>query len=126
LGHLPQGCIAVSRALAAERRLIEREALETLGIITPGIERSIQTALRWSAVARLAQRWLRESYDKLAAAERLHFAREIAKASERRDNVLRGAGLGGGPRDDAAIPAELFAYQGDQETAADAAGGPPQ
>lgn len=76
------------------RRQLEDTVLAAKGDISLADAAFIQTILRWERHAALAQRWLNQSYDEMEASERLHFSREVARASAERDKAITALDLG--------------------------------
>jgi hypothetical protein len=70
------------------RRTLEDHVLEVKGEVSLTDAACIQTIIRWERHAALAQRWLVKAGDTLKAVERLHFSREIARASTERDRCI--------------------------------------
>ena len=88
-GNLPKDAKYIQHRLNGFRRQLEDHVLELRGEVSIVEAATIQTILRWERHASLALRWLNKSADSLTAMERLHFSREIARASTERDKSLR-------------------------------------
>lgn len=89
VGILPRGCGRITRTVNQFRSELEAAALEIHGgTLGPAESMAIHTACRWERHALLAGRWLRRNYDELNHDQRLHYSREIAKASSERDKAI--------------------------------------
>ncbi|MCH8047426.1 MAG: hypothetical protein IID44_27320 [Planctomycetes bacterium] len=93
-GQLPADAKYVENRLNAFRRNLEDAVLVVSGEVDIPAAAAIQTALRWERHACLAQRWLTKAYDELKPLDRLHFSREIARASTERDKAIATLELG--------------------------------
>lgn len=87
-GELPKDCKYIETRLNAFRRKLEDCVLASKREVNVTDAAYIQTALRWERHAALALRWLTKAGEALKPADRLHFSREIAKASAERDKAL--------------------------------------
>src|SRR4051812_44781231 len=87
-GQLPKDAKYVEVRLCKFRQVLEDAVLTARGQVTIIDAATIQTCLRWEVHAALAQRWLVKAGDTLKPIERLHFSREIARASTQRDRTL--------------------------------------
>lgn len=87
-GQLPKDAKYIELRLNAFRNSLEDIVLANRGEVSLTDAAIIQTCLRWERHAALAQRWLTKENNKLKPAERLHFSREIARASTERDKAL--------------------------------------
>ncbi len=88
-GSLPKDCRYVENRLNDFRRKLEDAVLAAKGELSIPDAACIQTALRWERHANLAQRWLTKEYDELKPMDKLHFSREISRASAERDKALK-------------------------------------
>jgi hypothetical protein len=88
-GQLPSGAKYIEVRLCKFRQVLEDAVLAVREEVTIVDAALIQTCIRWERHAALAQRWLTKSFDVLKPIERLHFSREIARASAERDKTLR-------------------------------------
>ena len=88
-GKLPDDCKYIEIRINNFRRQLEDAVIAVRGEPTMTDAAHIQTALRWERHGCLAQRWLQKEYDKLKAADRLLFSREICRASAERDKAVR-------------------------------------
>lgn len=87
-GKLPKDAKYIEVRINILRRQIEATVIEIKGEITLADAACIQTITRWEKHACLAQRWLTKQYDELKPEQRLHFSREIARASTERDRAI--------------------------------------
>lgn len=87
-GKLPKDARYIEIQMNLLRRQIEATVIEAKGEISLTDAAFIQTAMRWERHAALAQRWLTKQYDELSPDQRLHFSREIARASAERDKAI--------------------------------------
>ena len=90
---LPPGCNWVRKRLVQFRQSVEGAIVDTHGEVDLFRAATLQTAVRWEAVAQLAARWLREAGDTLSPTDKLTFVRQAAMASESRDRSLKALGL---------------------------------
>ena len=88
-GGWPADATHDRRLVAKFGRVLRDEVLAAGGKLDIMTGATIQTVLRWERHARLAARWLRREGEKMEPAERLHFSKEVAMASERRDKAMR-------------------------------------
>lgn len=87
-GKLPPKLHFIERRLQGFRRNLEQAVIDVRGEVTVTDAAFIQTCYRHERHALLCQRWLTTELDKLKPMERLHFSREIARASGERDKAL--------------------------------------
>jgi hypothetical protein len=87
-GALPADAKYIENRLNGFRRQLEDAVAERTGEVSIPDAAAIQTALRWERHAALAQRWLTKEYDDMKPEQRLHFSREIARASTERDKAI--------------------------------------
>ena len=87
-GDLPKDAKYIRNRINGFRRQLEAAVIAVKNEITLTDAASIQTCIRWERHASLAQRWLTKSIDELSPTERLHFSREICKASSERDKAI--------------------------------------
>jgi hypothetical protein len=85
---MPKGCHHIDRATSHFRRQLEAAVFEARGEITLVDAAYVNTAYRAERHAQLAQRWLYREADKMSAADRLNYSREVVKASESRDKAI--------------------------------------
>jgi len=78
----------VRKVANALRRTIEQAVLARHGEIDLLQAAWISSAVRWECHGLLCQRWLRIEHQKLSAADRLSYSREVARASSERDKCL--------------------------------------
>jgi hypothetical protein len=112
-GQLPKDAKYIENRLNAFRRQLEDAVMADKGAVSLVDAAAIQTCIRWERHAALAQRWLTKAGDTLKPAERLHFSREIARASSERDKALTPLALEKG--DFAGTIEKLYGSNGDEE-----------
>jgi hypothetical protein len=93
-GQLPKDAKYIEYRLNDFRLKLEDAVLAQRGEVTLMDAACIQTCLRWERHSALALRWLVKAGDTLDPVTRLHFSREIAKASTERDKSLAMLKLG--------------------------------
>jgi hypothetical protein len=87
-GQLPPDAKYIEQRINGLRRKVEDAVLAVKRQISLLDAASIQTAMKWERHGMLALRWLNNEAKNLSPMERLHFSREIAKASSERDRCL--------------------------------------
>jgi len=92
-GQLPDGCKYVELRLNKFRRYVEDCVIAAKGEVSLTDAAYIQSAMRWERHGVLAQRWLKQNFDKMTHADKLRFSREIADASDKRDKAIRNLNL---------------------------------
>lgn len=92
-GKLPKDAKYIEYQVNILRRQVEDAVLAAKGEVSLMDAANIQTACKWERHGALALRWLRIEADKLKPLERLHFSREIARASSERDKAISAIGL---------------------------------
>ncbi len=92
-GKLPKDAKYIEWQMNSLRRELEAAVIAVKGEVNLLDAATIQTAVKWERHGALALRWLRVEGDKLKPTERLHFSREIARASTERDKALAALGL---------------------------------
>lgn len=92
-GKLPDGARYIEYQMNALRRQLEDAVLDARGEVDIVDAANIQTAVKWERHGALALRWLRLEVDGLKPLERLHFSREIARASTERDKAIANLNL---------------------------------
>lgn len=93
-GELPKDCKDIEINVNKLRRNIEDAVLKSKGQISVTDAGLINTAIKWERHSALAHRWLTRQYKKLKPSEQLHFSKEVATASDKRDAALEALGLG--------------------------------
>lgn len=93
-GKLPRGAAYIARISGVFRTSLEAAVIDHKTQISLHDAAVIQTAVRWERHSQLAQRWLRKEFDRLTPDQKLHYSREVARASAERDRCLRLLGLG--------------------------------
>lgn len=86
--RLPKGCERIGRDLLEFRRALEDAVFNLHGEVDAVAALLISSAVTWERHRRLAERWLRVSFDELSHADRLSYSREAAKAATERNKVL--------------------------------------
>lgn len=76
------------------RAVLTEEVKKKHGKLSTYQKGMIATVVRLEVHGGLAARWLRSEGDKMTAADRLKFSKEIVRASEAKDRVLKRLGLG--------------------------------
>lgn len=87
-GRLPKSARYIEYQANRFRRELEAAVLAVKGEVTLVDAATIQTALKWERHGALALRWLRTEGESLKPLDRLHFSREIARASTERDKAM--------------------------------------
>ena len=93
IGQMPKRFIRVQRAVCIFRRHLEEAVTMVHQRIGPYEASLINSASLWQRHALLSNRWLMSSLDDLTASEKVHYSREVARASSERDRCLRALGL---------------------------------
>ena len=96
-GRLPKDAKYIEHRLNQFRRFLEDAVVAIHGKVSIHHAAAIQTSMRWERHACLAHRWLVKQWEELKPEQRLHFSREIAKASTERDKALKDLELGTEP-----------------------------
>jgi hypothetical protein len=85
---LPVGCERIGREANKLRRALEDEVIQARGEISLVDASFINTCYRAERHAQLAQKWLAREAEAMTPADRLHYSREVVRASESRDKAL--------------------------------------
>lgn len=94
-GRLQKNSKYIEIRISKFRRLLEDAVFAARGHVSISDGALIHTILRWEMHAIKAQRWLVEDEAKLKPMERLHYSREIARASSIRDKSILALELDG-------------------------------
>lgn len=86
-GSIGRGNGWIRRACATFQVALEAAVIDARGEVNIRDAAAIQTAIRWERHAQLAQKWLRLNPE-LEVEKKLHFSREVARASSERDKAL--------------------------------------
>jgi hypothetical protein len=108
-GMLPKGAEYIRRQCADFRQSVEDAVLTLdggIGVYQASLVQSCTSHLRH---ALLCRKWLKDSFDALSHVERLTYSREITRALDSRDRVLKALGLDRSQRDAVTI---LYANEG--------------
>lgn len=92
-GQLPKEARYIEHRMNDFRRQLEGAVIASKGEISLPDAAYVQTAMRWERHAALAQRWLTKQHDEMKPEQRLHFSREVARASAERDKAIAALGL---------------------------------
>lgn len=92
-GKMPSEMKYLEPRINRLRTSLEDALLAIRGQVTTAEAGIIQTCMRWESHACKAHHWLRVHYDELSPVEKLHFSREIAKASAERDRSIAALGI---------------------------------
>jgi hypothetical protein len=92
-GGLPPNCSYIARQINSFRTAMEKAILDVRGQLGVYEVACVQTATEYHCHALKCRRWARIADDELSHDQRLNFSREIAKAFESRDKILRNLGL---------------------------------
>jgi hypothetical protein len=92
LGTGPKDTGYIQRLCYAFRRYLEEAVVELRQEVAISDAATIQTCIRWERHALLAQRWIRTE-EKLTIEQKISISREIATASDKRDQCIKALGL---------------------------------
>ncbi|HVX14375.1 MAG TPA: hypothetical protein VHC22_24525 [Pirellulales bacterium] len=90
---LPKGTSHIAERLNRLRRELAALVESEHGEVSLYHAAVIDAAVKWERLAQLAGRWLRKEGDKLQPAEKLTFAKEIARAAVERNRAMRDLGI---------------------------------
>lgn len=90
---LPRGTSHIAQRLNTLRRELARLVEDRHGEVALYHAAVIDAVVKWERLGQLAGRWLRKEGDKLEPAEKLAFAKEIARAAVERNRAMVALGL---------------------------------
>jgi hypothetical protein len=86
---LPPGCGGIRKVLAQFQQALEVAVLAVRECLSITDAALISSAVHWQRHSLLAMRWLRLEFASLSPQDRLHYSREIALASDKRDKCIK-------------------------------------
>lgn len=92
-GSLPRGCGHLAAKVNQLQEWLESHVVELKGEICPTDASAIEVACKWQRHSLLAEKWLRDSFERLNHDQRISTHREVAQAAEKRDKAMRQLGL---------------------------------